>query len=993
MAAKLLPSRSSSFSSSRPSVLPSGRHPGGSGVSNDPSAVVSTLLTLPESASLIEQLFVSGSSSTNDSSSGPGTVVYVQQVLNNLTVQQASRSEELRNLIGMRYLSFLHSTEHIRSMVEASTDLHGHVSKVCNFVSELSQETDSEHEKVGRDGPKIGARKKSARHNGKLEGPGDDTPRNGRLSEGGEDAEDSDGGLSVHPSFTQKMRGKKSLSDQGSQGGSIALLDSTPLDSWLDDGTFSGQWSRSSGYSPCIAPRARSPSRLKRALEDRRCTYTSDVPYFVDSSSSSVWARHRSGQDGLGRQHPLIRHLSERALRDLLLQGMQQQMILSSRFWRFVRDSSFLCAFRLLCIEAPSQQRDLSMLSDCLQKKKNKVLESDCAPSLSLSARTAFLKTSEDGKMLGSCREEASRSSLVKDCQAILKQKREELRCLLQLLGTYSLQSLSVPILSSGLIPIHACATLLFLDTDRQKGDTEGLYPDPIRNRKGERTSSSGHCGEAAQLPPGRIGSEGSETPDNHDQMTLPRGGGSASLSSSPSASALLTDLRSGDDFLAAKLFSVVSLFFNCRVEALRRLPFRSPRAMEQSAPGPETAPAPVELSFFCSRCRHILQLLEAEKTGDSVGDALPREEREKRMTPQTGSVRELRSEGAVSGKGGRRLVTDSPREQKGMKGVGTPRLRYESGFASPSSDSSVTPSSSACLCCILHDLLFAFESSVVATGVVFLSSPPSSCVSFLTKAEARPSVTHSENAGQERRRTPEAFSASSALPAATSSEDKQDHFLMLEVAKDVLVSSSPQLAKPLHAAAVKASRPTSATKKEGDFAGLFFSSSSSSDLVEEPDQLYAKLSAEYARRISFYMSIFPRIAGADQKELLSFRSLHSGMLQSLSSGKRLLGDSSLSVREHLPAEEDGKKEDLQVLSAMRSSFLRSLQANFARFWLHWKKEALWRVKLLLRDAKERALINRSVDVKRIWDVVSHVSRVWILTGLCMCLSLPPRSR
>ncbi|PHJ25554.1 hypothetical protein CSUI_000583 [Cystoisospora suis] len=971
MAAKLLPSRSSSFSSSRPSVLPpSGRQAalsGPGGVPGDPSTVVSSLLTLPESSSLIEQLFISRSNGSSDSSSGgPGTIVYVQQALNHLTVQQASRSEELRNLIGMRYLSFLHSAEHVRSMVEASTDLHSHVSRVCNFVSELSHETDSEQdeefegERRQRRTTQSTRQYDTRKRNGSEDTCGYRKYRGGNQTEG---EKDGDTGVCINGSFMEKC----TSSDQRYQGEAISLLDSTPLDSWLDDSSFSGNAFSPSNYSSSFSAktnRRELPSLFKPTRNDLRCTYTSAAP----TDSSTPYGVEKPGRP----HHVLLTQLNESALRDLLLRGIQEQMILSSRFWRSIRDSSFLSAFRLLCIEAPSQQRDLSMLSDALQKKKRKICKSDlsssssslpaCSSSSSSSSSTKSLPDEKAEKKVGDVLE----SSLIRDCQAILQQKREELRYLLPLLCTYSLQSLSGRLLSSAFIPIHACAALLLLDRGIELS-RESLKFVENEDREIEVSSLPRNRGDHTNHNnPNKMSStmvdSGVYTPEKDHKSFI-----------TPSTSFLpFMDPSLGEEkFLVEKLFSLVSIFFSSRCEALRRcLPAHSYQGREEQKTheSPQTPPASHrETSFLCTQCQEMLKLL-AEPTAKrevfSLGETLSRETKTSHRTQ--GSSSDLRGE--------RRLLIDSQKQdgEHRIKGVQTP----ESSADDSGCCSALSSSSSLCLCCILHDLLFAFESSIVAAGILFLSSPCLSCLPFLTpqssQSERKSSFLHQD----EPHTTSPCYSSSHIFASSSSSSSSssgspsgspsstRDHFLMLEIARHSLVSLPVSPLKKSHrGSSVNPSRPTKPTEEK-------LSCVSSS--LEETDRLHEKLAEKYAHRISFYMSIFPQMdmkGGGEDLSSLFQQKRDTSLITSSSPLSGQLRTEVSSAIENLSMGQE-REEDSGVLSKIRRSFFAFLQAHFCRFWFYWEKEILLRVRALLRDAKESGLIHRSIHVKCIWHLV-----------------------
>ncbi|KFG62769.1 hypothetical protein TGRUB_290310 [Toxoplasma gondii RUB] len=417
--------------------------------------LLAVLLMSPSPISVVEGLFASGADGT---AADAATVSNVQKVLTTLTLQQASRAEELRNLIGLRYLSFLHSTASLQAMIEAASDLDRHASRVCAIFQDLcSREEDREGGEAEEQLSPERARLSPARRDrGDVHGGapqdaasagetcrrgggserrvhGETSPRSSRREEG------EDGG-------TCSSRFSNAFQKREAEEGAVTdsfFLEATPLDSWIDeDGrpprpsrsgllpqqtTFDGDaWRRESRDSTCLSP-ASAPPTLASALGPRR----------------QKGVEGRRTLDSGTRPQPLQR----------LLQGMQLQLVTTSRFWRFIREASFLRAFRLLCVDLPAQQRNLAETLDAIQRRV-------CSRQSHLhKTREGLSGMLESGERAGCW---GTVSDLVGDCRAILNQAREDEALLLQMLYTYTLQSLAAPLLSSR-TALQAFATLLLL--------------------------------------------------------------------------------------------------------------------------------------------------------------------------------------------------------------------------------------------------------------------------------------------------------------------------------------------------------------------------------------------------------------------------------------------------------------------------------------------------------------------------------------------------
>ncbi|PFH32049.1 hypothetical protein BESB_019900 [Besnoitia besnoiti] len=476
---------------------------------------LSLLLMSPTPVSTIERLFAAGADGAG--APGPETVAHVQKVLSTLTVQQASRSEELRNLIGLRYLSFLHSADSIRAMVSAATDLDSHAARVCRVLETLragEAEKEDSSDKHTR-----GSRRDASRGTLLCGGASDDDLRRSfsgsRLHEGRNgEAEFSPGARLPQPPWD-------GVGDQDA----FFLLSATPLDSWLDG----------DASSPGLALAPAPVSSVRVAAETSSELRGRHAPSAASAASrgaalAGVWRSQQDMPGSRGSREDLPDPRRDLALR-VLLRDMQVQLSVTSRFWRYVRDASVLNALKLLCLDTPTQQRTLAATIDAIQQERRPPPPQAIDPSDSVSSIASRGEAAEgglgDADAEASSRETETLSSLAEDCRVILAQAHNEAGLLLKLLCTYTLQSLSTPLLSSP-VALQAGATLL-------------LLPWSVSQRVFSSFESTGSHAASEDGDARRIGAL------------------SAATSAVPPAS-------------SSHLAALIDVFFSCRSEALQRL-------------------------------------------------------------------------------------------------------------------------------------------------------------------------------------------------------------------------------------------------------------------------------------------------------------------------------------------------------------------------------------------------------------------------------------
>ncbi|KEP60326.1 UNVERIFIED_CONTAM: hypothetical protein HHA_290310 [Hammondia hammondi] len=584
--------------------------------------LLAVLLMSPSPVSVVEGLFASGAEGR---AAGEETVSNVQRVLSTLTLQQASRAEELRNLIGLRYLSFLHSTDSLQAMIEAASDLDSHASRVCAIIQDLcrrreDREDGEAEEQLWRERARHSPARKDRGdvRGGALEdadsageafrlGGGSEPREHGESAPRSSRREEEDGGTSL-------SRFSNSLQKREAEEGDVAdsfFLEATPLDSWIDeDGrpplpsrsgplsqetTFDGDsWWRESRDSPWLSA-ASAPATLASAFGPRR-------------------------QKGVEERRTLDSGTNPKALQRLL-QGMQLQLGTSSRFWRFIREASFLRAFRLLCVDLPAQQRNLAQTLDAIQRR---VCSRQHHPHKTREGLSVVLESGERAGCRGTV------SDLVGDCRAILNQAREDEALLLQMLYTYTLQSLAAPLLSSR-TALQASATLLLLPSNAT---------DP--------SSPSLSVGVSASC-------------DKEDKT--------------------ITSMPGVCGVSVSRLSSLIEILFSCRNEALYRLR-AFPSVSGVSRQPPEGSDRPLQRVRLCPLCRR------ADET-------------------QSGERGSLRAASLST-----RQAPDSSAPSNNIQNDCQDTGEHVSG------DTPENPRS--CLACTLHNVLFAFESSVATAGLLF---------------------------------------------------------------------------------------------------------------------------------------------------------------------------------------------------------------------------------------------------------------------------------